>query len=290
MKMGRNYLIFAVLTAILCIAALGEVELPLPEDESILFGQPNPTLAGIDKLYVRIVPHRFEPNSHGLVIEELENSIIDGLKEAGITIAETDIDKAGPDAAKMLKVLKRRIKPANAKNLKFRPAHIPELCVNMDMLVLKHLQQAVFHIQISLARLVHLEKENRPSFKTDVWQSEPIMQAASVQDMPVVVSRLILKQVETFAAAWREANPPNKQISDANDIGVTSLTAPKEQAGSAAKPSVAEYSYVASKKSKVFHKPGCRWAKNISPGNLVRYVSREEAIKDGKKPCGTCKP
>ncbi|OHB62068.1 MAG: hypothetical protein A2167_03565 [Planctomycetes bacterium RBG_13_46_10] len=47
---------------------------------------------------------------------------------------------------------------------------------------------------------------------------------------------------------------------------------------------------VASKNSGIFHKPDCRWAKNISPSNLVNYGNRDEAIKDGKKPCGTCKP
>ena len=48
--------------------------------------------------------------------------------------------------------------------------------------------------------------------------------------------------------------------------------------------------YVASKNSEIFHKPGCRWAQNISDDNLVTYNSREEAIKNGKRPCKSCNP
>jgi len=286
MKAEKYCFILVVFAGILCVPVLGKVELLLPEDEPILIGQPNPTLAGIDKLYVWIVPHGFELNSHGLVFEELENLITDRLKEASITIAETDIDKMGPDDAKMLKVLKRRIELANVKNLKFKPARIPELRIGMDTLVLEHLKQAVFHIQISLARLVRLEKENRPVFKTDVWQSEPIMQAVSVESMPAAVTSAVLEQVEAFVHAYLAAKPPNKQPTDANNISIV----PKEQAKPVTKSTPAKYEYVASKNSQVFHKPGCRWAENISENNLVGYDSREEAIKAGKRPCKWCKP
>ncbi len=273
MKMGRNYLIFAVLTGILCFSTLGGIELPESTDRSFLIGRAYPELAGLEKLYAIIVAPYSEPNEGGLIWRELNPKVKYKLEEAGVKVSfVTDVpDMAGP------------LPPSISLEL-------PALRIYVDMLKLKDSQQYIFCIQTSLARAVYLARDSSLFIKADVWKSQRVMDAASVQDMPVVVSSLILKQVETFAAAWREANPPNKQISDANDIGVASLTAPKEQAGSATQPSVAEYSYVASKKSKVFHKPECRWAKNISPGNLVRYASREEAIKDGKKPCGTCKP
>jgi len=60
--------------------------------------------------------------------------------------------------------------------------------------------------------------------------------------------------------------------------------------GPAVEQIMAEYEYVASKNSNVFHKPDCRWAKKISSENLVGYNSREEAIKAGKRPCRWCKP
>jgi hypothetical protein len=275
-----------VVIGILYVPVFGQIEPNSPEYDPLLIGQANPTLAGIDNLYVWIIPHGFQPNSHGLVFEELENLVTDRLKKAGITVAETDIDRMEPNSvpAKMAKILKRRIE--SAENLKFRPSRIPELCVDMDMLVLKHLQQAVFHTQISLARLVHLEKGNRLTFKTDVWQSEPIMQVVSAENMPDKVTEVVLKQVDGFIAAWHAANPKDKQPSDANEISIV----PKEQIKPAIKVAESEYKYVASKNSKVFHKSTCTWANRISPENLVHYKTREDAINDGKRPCKQCEP
>jgi len=51
-----------------------------------------------------------------------------------------------------------------------------------------------------------------------------------------------------------------------------------------------EWNYVASKNSKVFHKPDCKWARKISPKNLIGFKSREEAVRSGRKPCRSCEP
>ena len=48
--------------------------------------------------------------------------------------------------------------------------------------------------------------------------------------------------------------------------------------------------YVASKRSQVFHRAGCKSAATISEKNLVRYATRDEAIQAGKKPCHECNP
>jgi len=48
--------------------------------------------------------------------------------------------------------------------------------------------------------------------------------------------------------------------------------------------------YVASKNSKVFHRPGCRYAKIVSGENLVRFDSKAEALQTGRRPCKTCNP
>ncbi len=50
------------------------------------------------------------------------------------------------------------------------------------------------------------------------------------------------------------------------------------------------WKYVASKNSKVFHRPDCKWAKRISPKNLIGYKGRDEAIKSGRRPCKSCRP
>ncbi|MCX5639074.1 MAG: hypothetical protein NTX52_15470 [Planctomycetota bacterium] len=68
------------------------------------------------------------------------------------------------------------------------------------------------------------------------------------------------------------------------------VAAPKESPQQPVKKAVAEYKYVASKNSQVFHTPNCRSAKRISPENMVGYSSREEAVNAGKNPCKICKP
>jgi len=51
-----------------------------------------------------------------------------------------------------------------------------------------------------------------------------------------------------------------------------------------------EWKYVASKNSKVFHKPDCKWAKKINPKNLIGFKSREDAVNSGRRPCKSCRP
>ncbi len=46
--------------------------------------------------------------------------------------------------------------------------------------------------------------------------------------------------------------------------------------------------YIASKSSKVFHSPDCRFAKTIKNG--IEYSTRQQAINSGRRPCKQCKP
>jgi len=51
-----------------------------------------------------------------------------------------------------------------------------------------------------------------------------------------------------------------------------------------------EWSYVASRKSKIFHRADAKCVKTISPHNLIGFKSREEAIASGRRPCKECRP
>jgi len=42
--------------------------------------------------------------------------------------------------------------------------------------------------------------------------------------------------------------------------------------------------------SHVFHRRDCKSAATISAKNLVRYATRHEPIRAGKKPCAECRP
>lgn len=48
--------------------------------------------------------------------------------------------------------------------------------------------------------------------------------------------------------------------------------------------------YWASAKAEKFHLPTCEWAEKISDSNKIVYQSRDDAIADGKVPCGACNP
>lgn len=51
-----------------------------------------------------------------------------------------------------------------------------------------------------------------------------------------------------------------------------------------------EYPYVASAKSPLFHRLGCKAASTISPPNFRVYTTEAEATADAKKPCWKCLP
>jgi len=40
----------------------------------------------------------------------------------------------------------------------------------------------------------------------------------------------------------------------------------------------------------VFHRPDCNSAAKLSAKNLVKYNTRDEVEKAGKRPCGECRP
>lgn len=265
MKTRGYYSILGVVAAILCVPVLGEVEVPR-FDKPVLLDRPHPTLAGIEELYVLIVPPDAEPNKDGLVWNDLDEKVQLRLKEAGIKIRPVYI---------------RGGKRVEAVGFKF-----PELRVHIDMLRLAGSRQYVFYIQTSLASKVSLPKKPRRYIKADVWKVEPIMEGVSAQHMPAKVTDVVLEQVEAFIGCYLVANPNDVPPADTNDVSAV----PEEQTKPTAEPAAAKYNYAASKKSKVFHKADCRWAERILPENLVGYNSREEAIKAGKRPCKRCKP
>ncbi len=122
----------------------------------------------------------------------------------------------------------------------------------------------------------------------DVWTTEPAIKVVSMQNMHETVSAMVLEQVDEFISDYQKAKQTHPQIksSDINDVNSVAAAAMKNPTAEPA----AEYQYVASKNRPTFHKPDCRWAKKISPENLVGYKTRDDAINAGKKPCKQCKP
>ena len=63
-----------------------------------------------------------------------------------------------------------------------------------------------------------------------------------------------------------------------------------DKAGEKGKSAKEEGYCVASRNSDKFHRPDCKWAMKISQRNLIKFKTREDAIKVGFKPCGVCRP
>ena len=71
------------------------------------------------------------------------------------------------------------------------------------------------------------------------------------------------------------------------------IAVPQEPAGTRSTPSAQaanENGYIASKSSKVYHRPNCPHAKRMDAKKAVRFSSSEDAEKTGRRPCKTCKP
>lgn len=266
MNRKRCCLIVTVLTVVLSISAMAGPR--LPEDmQPYLIARPHPELARIDSLYVIVVPLGAKAEEYEPIWKELGQKIGEKLQQAGIKVLTT----------------KPYDKPIS-----------PQLGIYIDLLKLDESNQRVFHVQTSLSRMVYLEAPfpNTPgqdaglSVQADVWNKFSPMQITASQHTPGAITRIALQQTEELIVNWTAANPPGKQAAHANDI----KTATQKPSAQPTKSSPAEYKYVASKNSTVFHLPGCSSAARISSGNLVGYRTRDEAINAGKRPCKLCKP
>ncbi len=266
MKTRRYCFVLAIVVGILCISVRGGTELPESGTEMSLIGRSNPALEGITGLYVIVEPVGSGPSKDGLVWKELQEKIEGRLKEAGLEIV-----------------------PGIHLGQGTRAYDVPELRVYLDMLKFADSQIYVFRTQVSFATAARLEKQAL-FFKAEVWQSGPVMQAVPMLEMPDKVTSVLLEQTDAFIHAWLAANPSNIRTHDANDTKVLLPPEQKQPAKPSARQTAAEYKYVASKNSKVFHKPDCSSAARIKPENLIGYGSRDDAINDGKRPCKQCNP
>ena len=225
-------------------------------------GRPHPALVGIDGLRAVLFRSGADPFTDGLDWTQLKADVTGKLNQAQIKlIAGTagDIE------------------------------NIPELRVYINLLKFENLQQYVYRIQTSVARPVCLKAQDNPVFKADLWTLNPTFEAVSVDEMPTRITDVVLGQIKAFIRAYRIANPQGKSFSDTR-MSETGSTASQDPTNTNTNVPSTGHGYVASNSSDIFHKPECRWAKNISPENLVRYKSREHAVKAGKRPCKWCKP
>ena len=263
MKIKTYYLILTVAAGFFCAVVSCQAEQSLSGEKSLLNSQPHPAFARIDRLNVVVLQYGAKQEKDAPFFRQIETDVKEKLCQAGI-----ELDT--PTAENILS--------------------IPELRIYLSTLNLEDSQQHVFHIRTALARAVCLKDKRNPVFKADIWQSAHVMQAVSAENMPAKVTDVVLEQVESFIDIYNATNPTRTKSSDAGINETASSKIPEKQVEKDVNSAISEHKYVASKSSSIFHKPECRWAKNISDQNIVSYTSKDEAIKAGKRPCKTCNP
>jgi hypothetical protein len=267
MKTEKYYLALGFFVVLLFVPAWGELEVP-ESDENMLVGRCRPALAGIEQLYLVIVPSGTEPNEVGLNLKELDEKIKNRLDKNGIEAISEYISKEHTH----------------------KLVEIPELRVDIEMLRLDSRRKVVYRVQTSLAKEVYLQTEPLLCLKADVWQVEPVMRLVSAGRMTGAITKEVVEQIDAFISACLTMKEYAGEESDIDNAGKASQAAAQGEAKPVGEVREAGYQYVASKNSEIFHKPQCSSAKRIKSTNLVRYNNQAEAVKAGKRACKRCKP
>lgn len=265
MKSKKYYLILCLVAAILCPSAFGQAKSAASGAKPASPGRDNPTLAGIEQLYVNILASYSVTHEGSRFINELRAGIEERIAKAGIKIY------SGPISASK------------------EQANIPVLKINLDAFSLDEGRRNVFLVQTFLSAGIYI---GVPPilFRIDVWMRGATVEPTSAQNTAAAVTGLVLKQVEAFIGDYLSANPQSGRSLGTKASGNVPVTVAEKRVRPTAKPPATEHKFVASKNSRVFHKPQCSSAKRILPKNLVVYRSRTEAVNSGKRPCKRCKP
>lgn len=97
-----------------------------------------------------------------------------------------------------------------------------------------------------------------------------------------------VKYVDYYTKLQREARENDKGLWGF-DVNTTPNATPKSNTTTGTGQKV-EAQYVGSSRSNKYHYPSCRWAKEIKPGNIVKFSSKSDAEGSGYVPCKVCKP
>jgi hypothetical protein len=263
MKALGYYMALSAIVGFLFVPVQGGIETHPLKKQSFLTGQPHPALVGIDELRAVLLRTDVGPSADALDWTQLKADVVDKLNQAHIKLIAAPTEGI---------------------------PSVPELRIYIDLLKLGNTPQYAFRIQTSVARSVCLKTQEKPVFKADLWKLNPVFEVVSIDDMSARLTDVVLGQINVFIRAYRVANPQGQFLTDSEKSETGSVTPSQYPAGTNAGSPTTKRGYVASSNSDIFHKPDCRWAKNISPENLTTYQSREQAIKAGKRPCKWCKP
>ncbi|MBN2271236.1 MAG: hypothetical protein JXN61_11520 [Sedimentisphaerales bacterium] len=260
-----------VLTAFFVnLTVLGSAPGPLfREPLNDLFGRPHPALDAIDAVKVVVSPTGDRSITDAVFWKELGEKVEQRLANAGIKIP--DPTQAGRTSA---------------------PFDTAEFSVCSDVRRFDA-DQMLLTVRTGLARPVYVamrepgskQLKPGPMVMAPVWTETSAIMPATTQHVREDITRETLQQADAFIAAWVASNRSERKGLSGDATIIEKI--PTEQPADTAQ---AEYKYVSSKNSIIFHTPNCRAAKRISPENLLCFKTRQEALNAGKRPCKLCTP
>lgn len=275
MKTRTLFLIFIAVLGILSAPLISENELPMER-----------------MLQIKAPP---KPSRINAVMESVKQVSIVILQAPSHSVAQSRdwplLQKQISFAVtKQLRKSGLNIAPALNQNDSAPIQGISEFRIEIGEILLKDSQQQLFIVKSSLFTDIPIGKQTSEYFRIEAWSVTATVRTFSEQDMINAIVSLVQKQAKEFTQDWKQVNASlHKPQQPAPAVGIEPALH-MELGRPAQRAKQAEYQYVASKKSRIFHKPDCVGASRISQNNLVTYNSREEAVNDKKRPCKRCKP
>jgi hypothetical protein len=216
------------------------------------------SLRGIKAIDIAVVCSE-EIRDADLTQQDIQQDIQTQLEEAGVKILPRQTGETDGERCRLM-VLVKVYRPADLKTF-------------------------IYNLKVYFVQKVALER--MPEVKVDAvtWELSWLAHGSKERIAETIPANLKI-MTDNFIRDYRLANPRGV-LSGNYDGSIISISSKKGKSPSGTE---VKYQYVSSKNSQVFHSPNCRSAKRIKPENLVGYISRDEAIKAGKRPCKVCKP
>ncbi|MBN1362082.1 MAG: hypothetical protein JW993_15920 [Sedimentisphaerales bacterium] len=228
-------------------------------------------------VFVQIARHPTPGPNDAEFASRLTGLLQTRLEEEGIPVVAPTLDQFDEaTAAGMRRILARRL-DRDPNTMQFRMASVPTLQVSVDLVSCDNGNTWAMYARTSFSRQVSL---SGVSLVATVWDVGPAVKSVRSARWQEGVQNVAFEQVDGFIAARKTAATQDGKTA----LRMPASALPRNAAGASG------YPFVASRNSSVFHRAGCRMARNISEANRVEYSSRDEAVAAGKRPCRTCNP
>ncbi len=247
----KKFYFILIITGLLAVLAFGQKP---NAPASVKASQLNPAFSSLQSLNVFFVEPVLEEDVEPIIWKKIEGRVKQRLIDSHPQLAKLVRKKQtrGNSEVAQLQTVTETLNPEGGNPILFR-------------------------IETSLVVELVINKKRDEYLEAKVWSLCDTIRVASQADVPRAISNLAVKHADTFAGAWLLANPMYKK-------------SPKKSAKPLAESEPVEAKYLASKNSRIFHLAPCKVTNRIKPQNLLKYETRKQAVKDGKRPCKRCKP